>query len=261
MFKLNWHKWMNHTIIYLAPRQMDGSWGAIRQPLKVKTCTVLVDAGSVDYRCWWHKNWQVWVSSLVSSNTKDFPAVRVSSSCAAACPTVTTAYDYLDAVLQFVKGSLGCSAVPKENSAHISCNDVSMYILNWANYSDLRRGHPKWSLSQGIPQKCPTDSRFGYNLGGSPMLAGACPTIHPLILVRRQKRGSFWESTLAVVPFFRIISHSGRYNPNSAPFRYLFQASSSAFFVWGGDAPAPKITFRVDLCAMKIKWLESFQAW
>ena len=111
----------------------------------------------------------------MSSNTKDFPAVRVSSSCAAACPTVTTAYDYLDAVLQFVKGSLGCSKRKQRTHAtggfyeaipQISCNDVC--ILNWANYSDLRRGHPKWSLSQGIPQECPTHSRFGYNLAVSP---------------------------------------------------------------------------------------------
>ena len=47
------------------------------------------------------------------SSFQDFPAVRVSSPCAAACPAVTTAYDYLDAVLQFVKALW---AVPKKTA-------------------------------------------------------------------------------------------------------------------------------------------------
>ena len=32
---------------------------------------------------------------------------------------------------------------------------MSWFHVNWANYNDLSRGHPKWWFSKGIPPQMP----------------------------------------------------------------------------------------------------------
>lgn len=157
---------MIHRIIYLAPLkgcQMDGTWGAIRQPLKVKTEQ---HQGLSCRSCQ-----QLLCGGLPCSDN----SIWLFGCCVAVCQGII-------GLLQ-KKTAHTCYWGFYEAIPQISCNDVC--ILNWANCIDLRRWPPH--LVRESLKKMPNKFTFWiwYDLGIFParsVLAGACPTIHPLIL-------------------------------------------------------------------------------